>query len=43
MAWQRQHDLFHLDRLYMLHANGRVIEVQFLPDVFELHELLGTN
>jgi hypothetical protein len=39
MAWQHQRDLFHLDRLYMLHVDGRVIEVRFLPDVFGLHEL----
>ena len=38
-AWQHQHDLFHLDRLYMLRVDGRVTEVRFLPGVFELHEL----
>ena len=38
-AWQHRHDLFQLDRLYMLHVDDRVIEVQYLPDSFGLHEL----
>ena len=27
----------------MLHVDGRVIEVRFLPYVFELHELQGMS